>query len=450
MLSNEQIISIKERRSSILKENNDVSLTIEEQAIFYIYEDLQNIKKNFVDIAFRLNEANNYKYYEKFGYESIIDFSEHLFGFKKSSTYSFINIAQRFCSGMKLMPKYEKFSQSQLTEMCSLPEYLLNHVTSDMTIQDIRDYKKAYNSLTKIDNTYKQPKVLIEQYRNKTAQSLEQEESNAETFSRRPEEKTIKVDTPNKKFSTPKYMIQWNYGGEEHIYGYSNYDDVCKVVATFNDITCYRVIELKEIIEINCNSINLSEFVISQLKYGSGFENGKMRICHEYAKNPTISEFAKFLKEEYGLGGWNGCTHDDRGIELIERDKSNYDSILEKVNLSWNKVAKYIAKLIDCDNYLTKEEKIKFDNYQAQRYGSNEERIKAIVDWMVKKGTKCTWNGHYNNYNHDNNYQFVKEHLDDIQSELKNRKEVKKVSFAEIDGFNVWFNTEYCKKVNKE
>lgn len=41
MLTNEEIISIKERRSSILKTNNDVSLTVEEQAIFYIYEDLQ-------------------------------------------------------------------------------------------------------------------------------------------------------------------------------------------------------------------------------------------------------------------------------------------------------------------------------------------------------------------------------------------------------------------------
>ena len=52
---------------------------------------------------------------------------------------------------------------------------------------------------------------------------------------------------------------------------------------------------------------NLTEKLIKhELKRGSGFERGKMRICHEYAKNPTISEFAVFLKDEYGLGGYGG------------------------------------------------------------------------------------------------------------------------------------------------
>ena len=450
MLSNEEIISIKERRSSILKTDNDVSLTVEEQAIFYIYEDLQNIKKNFVDIAFRLNEANNYKYYEKFGYESIIDFSEHLFGFKKSSTYSFINIAQRFCSGMKLSPEYEKFSQSQLTEMCSLPEYLLKHVTSVMTIQDIRDYKKAYNSLTVIDNTYKEPKVLIEQYRTVKSSNLKTEKILEEENSRRPEEENNNQSKNiSKKFSTPKYLIQWYYGGEEHIYGYSNYDDVYKVISTFEEKSSYRVIELKELKEINCNYSRLSEFVISQLKRGSGYERGKMRICHEYAKTPTISEFSKFLEKEYGLGGWNGCTHNSNGIELINRDKSNYNCILEKVNFSWNNVANYISQLIESDNYLSDEEKIEFANYQAQRYGYINDRIQAIADWMVEKGTKYTWNGHCNCYNHGDNHCFVKEHIERIKTELEKRKEVEKVCNAEMDGFNVWFKPKYCKKIKE-
>lgn len=445
MLENYQIEKIK-NRNSILSYD---SLTVEEQAIFYIYEDLQNIKKNFVDIAFRINEANNYKYYEKFGYESIVDFGEHLFGFKKSSTYAFIRIAQRFCSGMKLNPKYDKFNQSQLTEMCALPEYLIDHVTSDMTVKDIRDYKKAYNNLTVIDNTYKQPKLLIEQYR---SGSQETKTNILEDHSRRPEDnlsKTTLKKNISKTFSTPKYLIQWHYGNTEHIYGYTNFEDVRKVVETFNETSKYRVIELNstELKEIDGNSTKLSEFVISQLKYGSGFENGKMRICHEYMKKPTMNEFAKFLQEEYGLGGWNGCNHNEKGVTLINRDKNNYDNILEEINLTWNKVAHYISELIENNNYLTDNEKIKFENYQAQRYGSDKERIKAIVDWMIEEGTVYTWNGHYNNYNHGDNYQFVKKHLNDIQSNLESRKEVEKVSYASIDGFNVWFKIEFCKKV---
>ena len=63
------------------------------------------------------------------------------------------------------------------------------------------------------------------------------------------------------------------------------------------------------------------EFIKHELKRGSGFERGKMRICHEYAKNPTIGEYAEFLKREYGTGGY-GCReydgwHDAKGIRLL-------------------------------------------------------------------------------------------------------------------------------------
>ena len=195
---------------------------------------------------------------------------------------------------------------------------------------------------------------------------------------------------------------------------------------------------------------DLKEYLIERdLKRGSGFERGKMRICHEYAKNPTERDFADFLKNEYGLGGYGdgqyGASYDAKGMRLVMRDKDNYDEILAQADLKWNEVATRIADLIDDDNYLTAEEKIEFENYQAQRYGSDEDRIKAIVDWMVEQGTKYTWNGHYNNYKHGNNYTFVKEHITDIQNELENRNEIEKVGFAEMDGFNVWFKPEFCR-----
>ena len=186
-----------------------------------------------------------------------------------------------------------------------------------------------------------------------------------------------------------------------------------------------------------------------ELKRGSGFERGKMRICHEYAKNPTISEFAVFLKDEYGLGGYGdgiyGSSHDAKGIRIIQRAEDDYNNIIAQADLKWNEVAVHIADLIDDDEYLTAEEKIEFANYQAQRYGSDEERIKAIADWMVDKGTRYTWNGHYNSYNHGNNYKFVKEHEAELQTELESRKEVERVTYGGFDGFNVWFKPEFCR-----
>ena len=176
MLNNDEIQTIKTRRKY-------GDLTVEEMFIYYTFEDLEDIKHKFIDIGFRLNEANNYKYYEKLGYESIIDLAEHLFGFKKSTTYSLINVYQRFGSRMKIRPEYDKFSQSQLIEMCSLPEYMLKHISCDMTIQDIRDYKKAYNELTVWnEDTVKNTKKLIEDYRNsKKENSGRLEEKNGVT-----------------------------------------------------------------------------------------------------------------------------------------------------------------------------------------------------------------------------------------------------------------------------
>ena len=172
MLGLQEIQSIKTRHKY-------GGLSIEEQFVYYTYEDLEDIKHKFIDIGFRLNEANNLKYYEKLGYESIVNLSEHLFGFKKSTTYSLINVYQRFGNSMKILPEFDKFSQSQLTEMCSLPEYLIKHVKPDMTIQDIRDYKKAFNELTVFnEDTLKDTRKLIEDYRN-----------NKSNNSRRPEEK---------------------------------------------------------------------------------------------------------------------------------------------------------------------------------------------------------------------------------------------------------------------
>lgn len=195
------------------------------------------------------------------------------------------------------------------------------------------------------------------------------------------------------------------------------------------------------------------EFIKHELKRGSGVERGKMRICHEYAKNPTIGEYAEFLKREYGTGGY-GCReydgwHDAKGIRLKYRDVEKWETLME-VHLKWNEVACYIADLIDDDEYLTVDEKIEFENYQAQRYGSDEDRIKAIVDWMVERGTRYTWNGHYNNYNHGNNRIFVKEHISEIQAELESRAEVERVSYAEMDGFNVNFKPIYCRCFVKE
>ncbi len=166
MLTREQIEQITKNGISVLKKNADASLTVEEQAVYFIHEDLQDIKNKFVDIAFRLAEADNYRYYEKFGYENIVEFSEHLFGIKKSSTYSLLHIGKYFCSGMHLKKQYEGFSKSQLEELTRMPGFLISNVKPEMTVQDIRDYKKALHGNTYYKNIYQdKPFEIVKAYR---------------------------------------------------------------------------------------------------------------------------------------------------------------------------------------------------------------------------------------------------------------------------------------------
>ncbi len=166
MLTQEQIVRITKNGISVLKKNADASLTVEEQAVYFIHEDLQDIKNKFVDVAFRLTEAEKYRYYEKFGYESIVDFADHLFGIKKSTTYSLLHIGKYFCSGMHLKKQYEGFSKSQLEEMTHMPVYLEGKFTPNMTIQDMRDYKKALKGNTSYNGIhYDNPEEIVKKYR---------------------------------------------------------------------------------------------------------------------------------------------------------------------------------------------------------------------------------------------------------------------------------------------
>lgn len=165
MLDSYQIDCLKNKRRSILS-TTDCSLTVEEQAVFYIYEDLDDIKNKFVDVAFRLVEADRFGYYKKFGYETIVDFAEHLFDIKKSTTYALIHIGKYYCDGMQLKEQYKGFSKSQLEEMTHMPIYLEGSFKPEMTIQDMRDYKKALNGNTYYKGIfYNKPLEVVKAYR---------------------------------------------------------------------------------------------------------------------------------------------------------------------------------------------------------------------------------------------------------------------------------------------
>lgn len=105
--------------------------------------DLQEIKKNFFKIGFRLDEAKRFGYFRNLGFDTIEACAEALFGFKKSTTYNLINVYRTFNeNGTYFLPeRWANFSQSQLVEMQNCP-VLQKLATPETTIDDMKYFKK--------------------------------------------------------------------------------------------------------------------------------------------------------------------------------------------------------------------------------------------------------------------------------------------------------------------
>ena len=86
------------------------------------------------------------------------------------------------------------------------------------------------------------------------------------------------------------------------------------------------------------------------VRRGSSFEKGKVRILAYYhLNNPSMSQFADFLKKEYGLGGWSiGYASEDHFEKGIKFQKDG-----RKYNFSWVEFAKHVAKSIEDGEYVT-------------------------------------------------------------------------------------------------
>ena len=103
-------------------------------------------------------------------------------------------------------------------------------------------------------------------------------------------------------------------------------------------------------------NVNVESAINDELIRGSGFVDGKFRIVQFYQENsPSTMDFAKMLKNEYGIGGHSGqgdvgfCDYDGKGITI----RIHTENGEQPVNFSWNDVAKRIAELIDSKEYIT-------------------------------------------------------------------------------------------------
>ena len=187
--------------------------------------------------------------------------------------------------------------------------------------------------------------------------------------------------------------------------------------------------------------------------------SNKIKFYDAYQKNLTLTEFAKLLKDTYGIGGSHGGEldkeHNAKGILYNRRDKQNPDNNMS-VHLKWPEVAERIAELIESDEYLSPSEKseyariVRFRNERAAAK-TDDERCEVIANQIVEYGTKQTYSKTFSEYPHflEDYAQFYFDHSEEVNQKLLTNKEVAAVG-EPSDMFDrylhVNFHIKYCPR----
>ena len=119
-------------------------------SVKYILTDMSDIRRSFIRLGFHLYKFERMRYYEDFGYTSIVEFAEKNLGLSKTQVSVYKNIYVQFgfdaehssVAKMWLDDKYKQYSYSQLREMLSMSEENRKQVNPDMSIEQIRELKK--------------------------------------------------------------------------------------------------------------------------------------------------------------------------------------------------------------------------------------------------------------------------------------------------------------------
>ena len=120
------------------------------------------------------------------------------------------------------------------------------------------------------------------------------------------------------------------------------------------------------------------------VRSGNHVSEGKFRIYSFFLQNKNKQERAKFLSDEYGIGGSYGGrqdeSHDSKGLALAGGlDKNGVRNVL----LSWAQVANRIDELIRSDRYLTAKEVEHLDAYEK------EQIARRIVNFYYGKSAEA-------------------------------------------------------------
>ncbi|BCK01431.1 DUF3850 domain-containing protein [Anaerocolumna chitinilytica] len=106
-----------------------------------IRNDLNSVAERFVAIGYQLKQVRDGELFKEDGYKDICEFAKKEYNIGKSNTYYFMKINDRFSvdgNSRQLIPEYEGYGSSKLTEMLNLDEEELKLVSERTTRDEIR------------------------------------------------------------------------------------------------------------------------------------------------------------------------------------------------------------------------------------------------------------------------------------------------------------------------
>ena len=134
-----------------------------------------------------------------------------------------------------------------------------------------------------------------------------------------------------------------------------------------------------------------------EILHGSHSAGGKFRITEYISDNsPTNDELAKFLKNEYGIGGSSRndgpvsfSNHDGKGIELVLSNR-------QVIRFNWKKVAEAVRSAVNSGKYITEsdiETRRRMTLFDAQRFAIHYEYPYCLyndrLDYIRKEIAAC-------------------------------------------------------------
>ena len=164
-------------------------------------------------------------------------------------------------------------------------------------------------------------------------------------------------------------------------------DDESDTISVFTDIPE----------EISPDSDYAKKLLEDEIIRGSGFSNGKFRISEYVSENsPGKDELAKFLKNEYGIGGSSRnddpvsfSNHDGKGIELVLSNR-------QVIRFNWKKVAEAVRNAVNSGKYITEsdiEQRRRMTLFDAQRFAIHYEYPYCLyndrLDYIRKEIAVC-------------------------------------------------------------